>query len=253
MESTAAMIDLWPLDRHERVAVLASGGKDSTAVVYLLREHLDRITCYHANTGDLLPEIMAVADHIEAMVPRFVRLDTNVAGWIAANGLPTDLLPHSQHVVGQLMGEHTTRLVSRYDCCFANLMLPLYERIKADGITLMIRGTKAVDMHRLPMRDGETDPGSGLELWLPLLNWSHAQVMDYLREVGAPIASIYSHATNAPECMRCSAWWGERRATYLKQHHPEAFADYAARMRLVWAELAEPVRTLAQEWEAIGA
>lgn len=247
------MIDLSPLDRHTRIALCCSGGKDSTAVLYLLRDHLDRVTVYHMDTGDLLPEIMAVVDHIEAMVPHFVRVDGNVADWIAANGLPTDLLPHSQHIVGQLMGEHTTPLVSRYACCHANLMLPLFERIVADHNTLMIRGTKAVDMTRLPMRSGEVDHNSGLELWLPLLDWSHAQVMDYLREVGAPIASIYQHVTNAPECMRCSAWWGERRASYLKRYHPEAFTDYAARMRLVWHELAGSVQALADEWEAIGA
>ncbi len=244
------MIDLSPLDRHERVSLSFSGGKDSLAVVYLLRSYLDRITLYHLDTGDLLPEVREIVRYVEAFAPNFVRIQGDVAGWIAQNGLPTDLLPHSAHVVGQSMGEHGAHLVPRYMCCHANLMLPLYERMRDDGNTLVIRGTKAVDMARLPVRSGETE--HGIELWLPLQDWSHDDVFAYLRSVGAPISRIYDHVVNSPECARCSAWWGEKRASYLKQYHPEIFEDYAARLRIVWGEIVEPVRSLQREFEGIG-
>lgn len=238
------MIDLSALDRHERIALSFSGGKDSLAVVYLLRNHLDRVTVYHLDTGDLLPEQMEVVRHVERMAPNFVRVETHVNDWIAHHGLPTDLLPHSAHVVGMAMGEGR-KLVSRYDCCYANLMLPLWQQVVNDGNTLMIRGTKRADMARLPAESGETH--NGVELFYPLLGWSNEQVFAYLDEVGAPISRVYQHVTNSPECARCPAWWGEKRAAYLRQFHPSLFADYALRLRVVSAEITGPLNNLGAE------
>lgn len=244
------MIDLSPLDRHNKIALCFSGGKDSLACVYLLRAHLDRLTIYHLDTGDLLPEVHEIVAHVEGFAPHFVRVQTDVAAWIAEWGMPTDLLPFGAHPVGIAMGDMKTRLVTRYACCYANLMLPLFERIRSDGNTLVIRGTKSVDMEQLPRRDGEV--GDGFELMLPLQNWSHDDVFAYLRSVGAPINRIYDYVTNSPECARCSAWWNERRASYLRRYHPAIFADYAARMRIVAAEVAAPLANLQTEMAEIG-
>jgi len=239
-----------PLDRHERIALSVSGGKDSLAVAYLLRDEAHRITAYHLNTGDLLPEVEEIVDHVRGMYPRFVTVRTDSNAWIAQHGLPSDLIPHSAHTVARWMGEEHTVLVPRYDCCAANLMAPLYERMKADGISLVIRGTKRADMNRLPNTSGDVQ--DGLELWLPIQTWTHEAVFDYLREVGAPICRVYEHVTNAPECARCSAWWGEKRASYLQQYHPELYDAYRARMRLVVRELHRPMAHLADEIAAMG-
>ncbi len=244
------MIDFAVLDRHKNVAISYSGGKDSTAVIYLLRECLDRITVYHLSTGDLLPETEDVVRQIEAMCPRFVRIETNVSAWIDAHGMPSDLIPHSAHPIGRWMGEERTALVPRYDCCFQNLMKPIYQRIKADGCTLLIRGTKAIDMRQLPVASGEAP--DGVELWYPLLDWSNADVFAYLKHVGAPVSRIYQHVTQSPDCARCSAWWSEHRAAYLRQYHPALFDDYRARMTAVMRELQGPLTNLATEMVALG-
>ncbi|HZQ01369.1 MAG TPA: hypothetical protein VFB13_17625 [Reyranella sp.] len=64
-------------------------------------------------------------------------------------------------------------------------------------------------------------------MWAPIEDWSDQQVFDYLREVGAPILPFYSHRPQASECATCPAGWDERRAAYLKQHHPDLAARYA--------------------------
>jgi 3'-phosphoadenosine 5'-phosphosulfate sulfotransferase (PAPS reductase)/FAD synthetase len=239
-----------PLDRHEHIALGISGGKDSTAAAWLLRPHWDRIRFYHLSTGDLLPEVVEVVEELRGILPNLTVVQSDVAGWIVRHGLPSDLVPHSAHFIGQLMAEGP-RLTSRYACCAANLMQPLYERIKADGNTLLIRGTKRADMARLPMQSGQVL--DGLELLLPLEDWSNADVLAYLREQGAPLAEqAYAHFENLPECATCSAWWSERRAPYLRQHHPALYERYLERMTVVMAAIGPSAQALAAEMRAIG-
>ncbi len=237
------------LARHDRVALNFSGGKDSLACVYMLREHLHRITIYHNDTGDLLPEVCEIVEHVKGFAPDFVHIRGDVAGWIAGHGIPSDVVPYTAHPVAREVGQGG-RLASRYDCCYANLMKPLWDRIVADGCTLVIRGTKTVDFPRLPVRDGETH--SGVEFLHPLEGWSHAEVFAYLREQGAPICRVYDDAEQSPECARCPAWLNVGQAAYLRKHHPALFAGYRERMAVVLDELDAPLRALASEAKELG-
>lgn len=234
---------------HERVALSFSGGKDSTACLWMLRDRLEELTVYHLDTGDLLPEVVEVVDQVRPMCSNWVTVRSNVEAWIAKHGLPSDLVPHQAHPVGQQMAEGG-KLVARYACCGANLMTPLFDRIAADGNTLLIRGTKACDMRRLPMQSGECV--GGLELWLPLLDWSHADVLAYLRREGAPVSTAYDTFTNLPECATCSAWWSEGRAAYLRDRHPDLYRRYQERMAVVMEDVGPVVQALAIEMRGLG-
>jgi 3'-phosphoadenosine 5'-phosphosulfate sulfotransferase (PAPS reductase)/FAD synthetase len=237
--------DLSPLDRHEKIALSYSGGKDSTAVLWMLRHELERITVYHVDTGDLLPEMREHVAMFEAAIPNFVRVQTNVAAWNIEHGLPSDLMPHSQDRIGRSMGEHKILLTSRYDCCASNLMGPLWDRVTADGNTLLIRGTKAVDMKRLPMQSGDVQ--DGIELWYPLQAWSHVDVFNYLHKHEIPLPRLYNFVVNAPECARCTAWWKEGRGAYLAQFYPDLARDYQARLRMVAEEIGPLIDALGGE------
>lgn len=218
------------------IALQFSGGKDSLALVHLLRPHWDRLMLYHVDTGDLLPEVREIVDGVEAMVPRFIRIDTNARAWGERFGLPSDLVPTTCTPVGLAIGASSQRIVDRFDCCASNIMAPMHERMAADGIALVIRGTKRADLPRLPAENGPT--GMGYDLWLPLLEWSDADVFGYLREVGATICRVYENGVQAPECATCPAWWNEGRAAYLGKHHPDLHAIYQAKLSLVAAEVA---------------
>jgi 3'-phosphoadenosine 5'-phosphosulfate sulfotransferase (PAPS reductase)/FAD synthetase len=238
-------LDISPLLRHDKVACSFSGGKDSLACVYLLREYLDDITIYHLDTGDLLPEMCESVARVEAFAPHFVRINTDVTAWIAAHGLPTDLLPFSAHPVGVLMGQASAKLVSRYECCWNNIMWPLFERMRDDGNTLLIRGTKRIDMPRLPKASGDTE--GAVEFWYPIQEWSSEQVFAYLRDQGAPLPRFYDYVVNSSDCARCSAYWGEGRAAYLKKYHPELWAEYDARLQVVIDAIAPSLALLRHE------
>jgi 3'-phosphoadenosine 5'-phosphosulfate sulfotransferase (PAPS reductase)/FAD synthetase len=241
------------LDAHPKAALGFSGGKDSTAVLTMLRRAglLDRVTVYHLDTGDLLPEMVEHVARQAEGVPHYVRIETDVLGWQAANGLPSDLVPHTQHWVGQAMGEgRGARIVARYDCCWANLMQPFHSRVAADGCTLLMRGTKRADMKKLPMRSG--DGAEGMELFYPLEDWSHADVRAYLDAEGVTLPPMYQRMVNAPECARCSAWWGEGRGAYLAEKYPALNADYAARLWTVMNEIGVSAAPLDAELAACG-
>lgn len=227
---------------HDRIALHFSGGKDSLACVHLMRANWDKITLYHVDTGDLLPEIREIVDAVANMVPRFVRINTDSGRWMGDVGLPSDLVPTSSTPMGLMIGESAQRIVDRFECCAQNLWAPMHQKMAQDGITLVIRGTKRADIARLPAENGPT--GAGYDLWLPLLDWSHEDVFAYLREVGAPICRVYEHKVNAPECATCPAWWSEGRAAYLKAHHPELHAAYRAKLERV-------SREIAPHWEAL--
>lgn len=234
-----------PIDRHERVALHFSGGKDSLAVVYILRPYWDKLTIYHVDTGDLLPEVREIVAMVEKMVPKFQRIQTNAVEWTARIGMPSDLVPTTSTFVGLSLGMSKRRIVDRFVCCGENIMLPMHNRMLDDGITLAIRGTKRADAVRLPAESGHT--AGGYELWLPLQDWSHEQVFAYLREIEAPICRVYEHRVNAPECATCTAWWGEGRAEYLRKYHPELYAKYRNNLLAVNAEIVPHLQTLQGE------
>lgn len=234
-----------PLDRHGRGALHFSGGKDSLALVYLLRPHWDRLTLYHVDAGDLLPEVREIVDMVEGMVPDFRRIETSSAKSMTTIGMPSDLVPTTSTAFGLVIGASKQRLIDRFDCCAINLMMPMHHRMIEDRMPLVIRGTKRADLARLPAVSGDTS--LGYELWLPLQEWSHDQVFDFLREVGAPICRVYEHRVNAPECATCPAWWSEGRAEYLAKHHPDLFAIYRAKLAIVAREVTPHWRALEKE------
>lgn len=217
------------LSRHEGHAALQfSGGKDSLSCLYLLRDYLPRITVYWLNSGDIFPETRAVIDHVREFIPHFVEIEGNVHEVIAQHGLPSDIVPCGSTYLGQIIEPNEERLQDRYDCCYRTVMQPMHQRMHNDGITLLIRGQKNADKGKGPHRSGEI--AEGVELLYPVEGWSVEEIFDYLRSVGAPISRVYESMPTTPECMCCSAWWEDGRATYMKKYWPDEFQKYQQRL-----------------------
>ncbi len=54
-----------------------------------------------------------------------------------------------------------------------------------------------------------------------------------LRENSIALPSSYDLINVSPDCLNCTAWWGERRSVFLRERHPEAFEKYQVRMRYI--------------------
>ncbi|MCY1166331.1 Ubiquinone/menaquinone biosynthesis C-methyltransferase UbiE [compost metagenome] len=223
-------------ERHERIGFQFSGGRDSTAALFLLRPYWGRMTIYHLDTGDQFPETKEVVRMVEALTGPMVRVQGNVAGVREQFGMATDLVPVDNTPDGRLVSGREVKLIGRYECCYRSLMEPMQRRIEADRITLIVRGQRDDEYAKQPMRSGDVQ--RGMEVLYPIQSWSGDQVSAFLTENGLPIAPFYERGVRrAPECMGCTAWWDEGRAKYLRDYHPEAFEAYTAKMKIIRIEV----------------
>lgn len=213
--------------RHERIALQFSGGKDSIATLLQLRAYWPRLTVYWLNTGDPVPEVLETVSAVSHMVPRFVEIRGQVADVIAEHGIPSDIVPVTATRHGVLIHGGGTRLNDRYDCCARALMAPMHQRMLDDGITLIIRGQKAADAMKGPLRSG--DIVDGIEYLFPIEDWSDEQALQ-LAEGSGLLPECYAELKASPDCLTCSAYWGDGRAAWLKARHPHAHAIYQQRL-----------------------
>lgn len=214
-------------NRHAgRIGFQFSGGRDSTAALYLLRDRWPLMRVYHVDTGDQFPEARAVVERVQADLLEagvvMERIETDVKELRERNGFPTDLIPVDNTVLGQMVSGSTLRLTGRFDCCAAALMNPLHQRMVDDGITLLIRGQRDDEYAGgAPTRD--RDVIDGFEVHYPVQGWSGDEVQAYLEDNDLPVAPFYrAGMRRAPECMGCTAWWDEGRLEYMREHHPAA-------------------------------
>lgn len=220
------------LARHTNIALQLSGGRDSIACLYYLRDYLDRITVYTVDTGDMFPETRQVLNQLKPMMQRHVIVDGNLADVVAQHGIPSDLVPVSHTPAALFSTTPPAFLIQdRYSCCARTIMAPMHQRMVEDGITLIIRGQRNADTHKSTVRSGQTV--DSFEFLFPIEDWSDEQVMAYLDREDAPIPRFYESLKMAPDCMSCSAWWDEGRAKYLERYHPEASAVYQDRLDLI--------------------
>jgi 3'-phosphoadenosine 5'-phosphosulfate sulfotransferase (PAPS reductase)/FAD synthetase len=233
-------------DRHERVAFQFSGGRDSTAALYAMRDCWPFMSVYHLDTGDQFPELRRVVRQVEEDVP-IVRVQTDVRAVRRERGMPSDIVPFDNTAIGRDLSGRTVKIISRMECCAEALMNPLHERVLADGNTLLVRGTRLDEFKGgLPIRSGYRE--GSLELLYPIEHWTAADVTGFLKDNGLPLAPFYDLGMEqAPECMGCTAWWGEGRAEYMRQVHPEEHRAYMQNLRLIRGEITRQLQALDEE------
>lgn len=227
------------IERHERIALQLSGGKDSLACLAVMRPYWDRLTVYWCNAGDAYPETVDLMDDVRAMVPNFVEIEGRQPAVIEQFGIPSDIVPASGMPMGVAATGRGMLMQDRYSCCLRSMMLPMHERMIADGITLIIRGQKACDAHKSPITSGHVE--SGIEYLFPLEDWSDDQVMRFLREQGIEIPRFYEVLDSAPDCMTCSGWWEKGEAKYLKRYHPQQYDVVQGRLDAIREAVGEHI------------
>jgi phosphoadenosine phosphosulfate reductase len=230
-------------DRHKRIALQLSGGKDSLAVLHGAMPWIDRVCVYWLNPGDPFPETVAIMDEIRQAVPHFKEVAGCQKYITKTDGWPSDVVPVRWTTAGQFgFGPKPFKLQGRLDCCFRSLMEPMYRQMVADEITCIIRGKRSEEVDKTPTRTGSVI--DGVEFVYPIWDWTADQVLQYLTGHNVPIPPSYEYATHSLDCMDCTAWWGEGLDRFLRAKHPHHYKQYVARMGLIKAAIAEEIANL---------
>ena len=209
-------------DRHQSIVLQFSGGKDSLACLYLLREYWDRIVVLWVNTGAAFPETVAQMEAIRKLVPHFVEVKSDQPANVAAEGQPSDLISWWDTRLGRSFHSgRSFKVQSPFQCCLANIWEPLDNATRALGATLIIRGQRGEDHRKGPMRDGMVH--DGIEFWFPIEKWSGEQVRGFLTSQGVALPPNYAFVDSSLDCWSCTAYLDENEGKfrYMKDRHPE--------------------------------
>ena len=179
------------LDQHDKAVLQFSGGKDSLACLYLLKDYWDKITVIWVNTGAAYPEVIEQMASIKAMVPHFIEARSNAIEFVIDNGAPSDVVPVANTTFSQqACSEDRFAIQSWVNCCAYNLWEPLEKATKETGATLVIRGTRSDDHMKAPVKSGDTV--NGFQYYLPLEDWTETDVFSYLYHESIPTPDYYS-------------------------------------------------------------
>lgn len=230
-------MDISPLDRHAKIVLQFSGGKDSIACLLLLREHLDRMVVVWMNPGDALPEHRAQMALVRAFCPHFIEVGGDRDAQVAQYGYPVDVLPIRNSVRAQyLIGHDRPRLQSFMECCQENMLIPMQRAMQQMGATLIIRGQKNADASKSPVRSG--DVVEGVEYWFPIQEWDDAQVLDFIGDSDL-LPAHFEHGQTSLECWSCTAYMQDHKwkLPYLDQHHQDKAAEVRRRLIAIKKEV----------------
>ena len=233
------------INRHSKIALQVSGGRDSIACLYLLKPYWDRCTVYWLDTGAAFPETVSLMEKIAAMVPNFAVIHGRQPQVIEQFGFPTDVLPVSATPMGISGSGKGVAMQDRYSCCARSIMLPMHQRMLDDGITLIIRGQKNADNLKSIVRSGETH--DGIEYLFPIEDWDAKKVMAYLSAEDAPIPRFYEMLNTMPDCMDCSAYWEEGVAKYLRRYHHPQYLENQKRLDTISKAVGEHIAAFNKE------
>lgn len=208
--------------RHKKVALFFSGGKDSIACFELFKPYLDRIVVIWVNTGSNFPEVEDCVTKVALEAPNFVEVPTNQAWSIEVNGYPADVVPVNFTKLGQDVTNNKDIMLRSYlECCNENLWSPAYAKVKELGITGVIRGQRADEGHRAPIKSGYV--ADGIEYFFPLQNWSNEDVNEYLEKQGVQMTErLMMRSHTSLDCWNCTAFTENsvERMEYMKKYHP---------------------------------
>lgn len=211
-------------NRHEKVALMFSGGKDSLACLHLVKDYLDKTIVVWVNTGANFPEIEQMMREVKAIVTHFHEIKTDQPSSIKANGYPVDVVPVNYTKLGQSVTSiKDFKLRSYFECCAENFWIPCDAEMRKLGVTGVIRGQRNSEAHRAPIKSGYVE--NGIEYHLPIESWSDSEVIDYLRSKDVFINERLSMAHSSLDCWNCTAYMAEsaERFKYIKKHHPSKY------------------------------
>lgn len=221
-------------------AIQFSGGKDSVALLHLLKDKRKELTVYFGNTGAVYPHVVRfVRDRCDRLGYRLVEVGPplEMTAFHAMRGLPSDIVPveASAEMQPYLAKKRSVLLQSPLSCCAAMVWTPLHQAMLRDGITEIYRGSKKCDGH-VGVADGHVDD-QGIVYRSPLWDWDDTAVFAYLKAQDEVLPEHYAEVNASFDCMTCTGFLNHpgaaERLRWTKSHYPDAWPRIASRLALV--------------------
>ena len=189
-------------------ALQFSGGLDSLALLFWLREEWTDLHVFWLNTGAAYPETLAYMERIKQFGPlNFHEVQGNQPQSIAEFGWPADVVPvHATRIGHAVHGTTGLMFQSYLDCCSRSMWQPMHEAMVAHGVTDVYRGQRNADARRAPVRNGHVE--GGITYHFPLEHWSRDDVLSYCRAECPDLIPDYYAAGErvSRDCWNCTAY-----------------------------------------------
>ena len=205
-----------------------SGGRDSLACLYLLKEQWNDLTVVWMNAGAPWPQTVEQMEEIKKLVPHFLEITGDVLGQNEAFGIPSDIVPITNSLQGQIArGKDDVTIQSWMNCCGMNIWGPMWDKMMELKPERIYRGQRKEEKYTSPVESGMTI--GGIEYIFPLEDWSDLQVDKFLVQQGVNLPAFYEFSDKSLDCWHCTAYLDERvrQIQWLKLHEPEKHAKIA--------------------------
>lgn len=220
-----------------KIGIQYSGGKDSTALLYLMRPKLAEAVVYFADPGIYPHRVKFVHDTCDKLdaTLKVVKPMISLEDYHATHGLPADIVPMEASAEMRPYSRRTGPILqSGMACCKAMLFLPLHHAMMKDGVDHVYRGSKAADEH-IGVKDGFVE--NGITYHSPLWSWTDDDVFGFLDVVRAGLPEDFADYNNSFDCVLCTAFLksakSKERIEFTKKHYPEMWPKLKARLNTV--------------------
>jgi phosphoadenosine phosphosulfate reductase len=207
------------LARHGRLVYSNSLGAEAMVLTDVIWSHLPQIDVFSIDTGRLPEETYELLERLQGRYQRRVRV------------VHPDAAELERLVARQGVNGFYHSVAARLECCRVRKVEPFRRAIAGfqGWITGVRREQSAGRAHG---RDVEWDAEHGLYKISPLLEWSEAQVWQYIRLKGLPYNALHdrqypsigcspcTRAIHPGESRRAGRWWWEQPETRECGLHP---------------------------------
>ena len=127
-------------------------------------------------------------------------------------------------------------------CCFDNISRPLFYFAKSLGVTELVYGQRSDESHKSPARNGVVV--DGIVRTHPIESWTTTDVLSYL-ETKMDVPWHFKNIEHTSlDCYDCVAYRSHSadRVRWTQANHPELYAAYDVRRRLIDSTLVEALK-----------
>lgn len=192
-------------------ALQFSGGIDSLATLWTLREQWDDLHVFWLNTGAAYEDTIKYMGRVKRLVPHFHEIQGVQPFSIAMFGWPADVVPVHATRDGRVSHSMSGLMFQPYiHCCARSIWEPLRMAMIAHGATHIYRGQRSSDKRKAPIKSGFVDE-FGVTYLFPIESWTREEVFAYCRkECPSWIPPYYADGEKTShDCWNCTAYLDE--------------------------------------------